>query len=100
MRLALFVCADNLSQRVSASLGKRHKTVGMWAHQMVSPVRRWFPTRPITLLGDTSYCILELGLHCQAQQVTLITPFHQDAALYELPPARDSHTIGRPRVVG
>jgi hypothetical protein len=51
-------------------------------------------------LGDTAYSILELGLHCQERQVTLLTPFHLDAALHELPPERDAHTIGRPRVVG
>src|SRR5258708_6671450 len=79
-----FLCVLTTAPEGSEALGKRHKTVGMWAHQMVSLVRRWFPTLPITLLGDTSYCILELGLHCQGQQVTLITPFHQDAALYEL----------------
>jgi DDE superfamily endonuclease len=95
-----FLCVLTTSPEVSDRLGKRHKTVGMWAHQMVSLVCRWFPTLPITLLGDTSYCILGLGLHSQSQQVTLITTFHQDAALYELPPARDAHTIGRPRVVG
>jgi hypothetical protein len=95
-----FLCVLTTTPEVSASLGKRHKTVGMWAHQMVSLARRWFPILPITLLGDTSYCILELGLHCQAQQVSLITTFHQDAALYEMPPARGAHTIGRPRVVG
>src|SRR5258708_7807902 len=50
--------------------------------------------------GDTSYSILELGRHAQAQQVTLITSFHLDAALHDPPPARDAHTIGRPRVVG
>jgi DDE superfamily endonuclease len=72
----------------------------MWARHMVKLVRRWFPTLPITLLGDTAYSILELGLHCQEQQVTLITPFHLDAALYEPPPERDAHTIGRPRVIG
>jgi hypothetical protein len=42
-------------------------------------------------------------VHCSgdpAQQVTLITPFHLDAVLHDPPPARDAHTIGRPRVVG
>lgn len=67
---------------------------------MVSVVRRWFPTLPITLLGDTAYSILELGVHCSQQQVTLITPFRLDSAMHELPPERDTHTIGRPRVVG
>ena len=35
--------------------------------------------------GDTSYSILELGLHAQAQQVTLITLFHLDAVLHDPP---------------
>ena len=95
-----FLCVLATTPAVSAILGKRHKTVGRWAQQMVKVVRRWFPTLPITLLGDTAYSILELGLHCQQQQVTLITPFHLDAVLHEPPPARDAHTIGRPRVIG
>jgi hypothetical protein len=95
-----FLCVLATTPEVSASLGKRHKTVGMWARHMVKLVRRWFPMVPITLLGDTAYSILELGLQCQEQQVSLITPFHLDAVLHEPPPARDAHTIGRPRVVG
>ena len=39
--LPLFVCAGNHSQRVSTRLGRRHKTLGMWAHQLLSLVRRW-----------------------------------------------------------
>jgi hypothetical protein len=98
--LALFVRAGDNPSGKRNGWRKRHKTVGIWARQMVKLVRRWFPTLPITLLGDTSYSILELGLHAQAQQVTLITPFHLDAVLHDPPPARDAHTIGRPRVVG
>lgn len=95
-----FLCVLTTSPEVSATLGKRHKTVGMWAHQMVSVVRRWFPTLPVTLLGDTAYSILELGGHCQKQHTTLITPFRLDSVIHEAPPERDAHTIGRPRVVG
>jgi hypothetical protein len=36
---------------------------------MISPVRRW-PDREISLMGDTAYSILELGLPARAQQVT------------------------------
>jgi hypothetical protein len=72
----------------------------MWAHQMVSLVRRWLPDRSIKLMGDTAYSILELGLHANAQQVTLITTGRLDAVLHEPPPQRTRHTIGRPRVVG
>jgi hypothetical protein len=85
---------------VSERLGKRHKTIGMWAHQMVSLVRRWLPDRSIKLMGDTAYSVLELGLHAQHQRVTLVTTGRLDAVLHEPPPQRTRHTIGRPRVVG
>jgi hypothetical protein len=84
---------------VSERLGKRHKTVGMWAHQMLSLVRRWIPDCSIKLMGDTAYSVLELGLHAQ-QQVTLVTTGRLDAVLHEPPPECTRHTIGRPRVVG
>ena len=51
-------------------------------------------------MGDTAYCVLELGLHAKAQQVTLITTGRLDAVLHEPPPERTQHTIGRPRVGG
>ena len=51
-------------------------------------------------MGDTAYSVLELGLHAQHQQVTLITTGRLDAVLHEPPPERTRHTIGRPRVVG
>ena len=72
----------------------------MWAHQMVSVVRRWLPDIPIKLMGDTAYSILELGLHCASQRITLIAPFRFDSVIHQLPEQRTSSTIGRPRVVG
>jgi hypothetical protein len=95
-----FLCVLATTPEVSERLGKRHKTVGMWAHQMVSLVRRWLPDRSIKLMGDTAYSVLELGLHANAQQVTLVTTGRLDAVLHEPPPQRSRHTIGRPRVVG
>src|SRR5258708_20087945 len=76
-----FLCVLATTPAVSVTLGKRHKTVGMWARHMVKLVRRWFPTLPLTLLGDTAYSILELALEGQNHQLTLITPFHLDALL-------------------
>lgn len=95
-----FLCVLATTPEVSERLGKRHKTVGMWAHQMMNLVRRWLPDRPIKLMGDTAYTILELGLHANTQHVTLITTGRLDAVLHEPPPERTQHTIGRPRVVG
>ena len=95
-----FLCVLATTPEVSEKLGKRHKTVGMRAHQMVSLLRRWLPTVPIKLIGDTAYSILELGLHCVAQHVTLIAPFRLDSVIHQSPEVRTKHTIGRPRVVG
>ncbi|HEY6406549.1 MAG TPA: transposase [Ktedonobacteraceae bacterium] len=100
MGFAVLVCACHHARRVSERLGKRHKTVGMWAHQMISLVHRWLPDRSIKLMGDTAYSVLELGLHANTQHVTLITTGRLDAVLHEPPPHRTQHTIGRPRVVG
>src|SRR5690348_13396113 len=95
-----FLCVLATTPEVSERLGKRHKTIGMWAHQMISLVRRWLPNRSIKLMGDTAYSVLELGLHANAQHVTLLTTGRLDAVLHEPPPQRTQHTIGRPRVVG
>jgi DDE superfamily endonuclease len=97
---AFSVCAGYDSRRVSERLAKRHKTIAMWAHQMMRLLRRWLPDRPIKLMGDTAYTVLELGLHAQAQRVALITTGRLDAVLHEPPPQRTQHTIGRPRLVG
>ncbi len=95
-----FFCVLATTPEGSQRLGKRHKTVGMWAHQMVSAVRRWLPNLPIKLMGDTAYSILELGLHCASQHITLIAPFRLDSVIHHVPEKRTSSTIGRPRVVG
>jgi hypothetical protein len=95
-----FLCVLATTPEVSERLGKRHKTIGMWAHQMISLVRRWLPDRSIKLMGDTAYSILELGLHANTQQVILVMTGRLDAVLHEPPPERTRHTIGRPRVVG
>jgi hypothetical protein len=60
-----FWCVLTTSPEVSERLGKRHKTVAMWAQQMISLVRRWLPGRSIKLMGDTAYSVLELGLHAR-----------------------------------
>jgi DDE superfamily endonuclease len=95
-----FLCVLATTPEVSEKLGKRHKTVGMRARQMVSLLRRWLPAVPLKLMGDTAYSILELGLHCAKHHVTLIAPFRLDSMIHQPPQARTKHTIGRPRVVG
>ncbi len=52
-----FLCVLSPTPEGSERLGKRHKTIGMWAQQMISLVRRWLPDRPIKLMGDTAYTV-------------------------------------------
>jgi hypothetical protein len=85
----------------SLAAGKRHKTVAMWAQQMVSVLHRWLPGRDISVLGDTAYSCLELGVHCVHRAVTLITPCRFDSVLRELPPPVELRSKGgKPQVVG
>ena len=95
-----FLCVRASTPQVSERLGKRHKTVGMWAQQMISPLRRRQTSRSIKLMGDTACSVRELGLHARHQQVTLVTTGRRDAVLHEPPPQRTRQTIGRPRVEG
>ncbi|HEY6407834.1 MAG TPA: transposase [Ktedonobacteraceae bacterium] len=50
-----FLCVLATTPEVSERLGKRHKTIGMWAHQRISLVRRWraFPLHQT----DGRYCL-------------------------------------------
>jgi hypothetical protein len=95
-----FLAALAPTPEVSQQLGLRHKTLGMRAHQLVSVLRRWLRGVPIKLMGDLAYSILERGLHCTRQQITLIGPFRLDAVIHQPPPLRRPHTVGRPPVVG
>src|SRR5215210_4410858 len=86
--------------KVSAELGKPHKTVAQIAAQMVITVRRWLPDIPMKLVGDSAYSVAELGLCCAKHNVTLIAPLRLDARLFAPAPPRKPHTNGRPRVKG
>jgi DDE superfamily endonuclease len=85
---------------VSQRLGLRHKTIAQWARQMVLVVRRWLPGIDMTVIGDQTYSVLELGHACPRRGVRLIAPRRLDAALYEPAPPRAPGTNGRPRVKG
>ena len=86
--------------QVSERLGLRHKTVAQWARQMIRVVRRWLPQVAITVLGDQSYSVVELGHACRQCEVRLIAPLRLDAVLHEAPPPRQPGTRGRPRHKG
>jgi hypothetical protein len=85
---------------VSQRLGRRHKTVPHRARQMILLVRRWWPGVELTVIGDQTYSVHELGGACARWEVRLVAPLRLDAALYEPAPARQPGTNGRPRVTG
>lgn len=87
------------SKQVNAKLGLRHKTVPELARQMITLVRRWLHNVPITLMGDTTYSVLELGLRCTKLNMNLIAPLRLDARLYSNPDLSKGNG-GRPRVKG
>ena len=82
--------------------GRRHKKLTDWARQMVMQLRRWLPQRPLVLVGDNSYAVLDLLHCCQSlrEPVTLIARLRLDAALYAPAPARQPGQNGRPPLKG
>ena len=86
------------STRYYQQQGRRHKKLTDWARQMVMQLRRWLPQRPLVLVGDNSYAVLDLLHCCQSlrEPVTLIARLRLDAALYAPAPARQPGQNGRP----
>jgi DDE superfamily endonuclease len=85
---------------VSQRLGRRHKTVADRARQMILLVRHWLPRVELTVIGDQTYSVLELGQACTRRSVRLLAPLRLDAARYAPAPPRLPGTSGRPRVKG
>ena len=78
--------------------GHRHKKITDWDRQMVMMLSRRLPHRPIVLVGDNGYAVLDL-LHCYQslrEPVTLIARLRLDAALYAPAPPRQPSKDGRP----
>jgi hypothetical protein len=101
LRWALpFLSVLATTPKVSEALKQRHKTTARIAEQLVMVVRRWLPTMPIKVIGDGAYSVIELGLTCVKERVSLIAPLRLDARLFAPPPTPKPHQIGRPRLVG
>jgi hypothetical protein len=86
--------------KVSAQLGRSHKTVAQVTGQGVAWLRRTLPGRAIHVIGDGAYAVIALGLQCRCHQVTLLAPLRLDARLFEPPQRAVGKRIGRPPVVG
>ena len=90
------------SSRYYQQQGRRHKKFTDWARQMVMLLRRWLPHRPLVLVGDNGYAVLDLLHCCQSlrEPVTLIARLRLDAALYAPAPPRQPGQNGRPSLKG
>jgi hypothetical protein len=64
---------------------RRHKTSVDWVRQMMKPVRRWLPGRQLVLVVDGGFAAVSLALACVTQQVTMVSRWRWDAALYHRP---------------
>jgi hypothetical protein len=87
------------SERYSARRGRRHKSITLWARQMIRLVHRWYPTRQLVIVGDSEYAAIEL-LAAVRQVATVITRLRLDARLFAPAPPRRPRQMGRPRIVG
>ena len=90
------------SERYYRRRGRSHKKLTGWARQMILQLRRWLPNRPLVLVGDSGYAVLDLLHFCQSlrEPVALITRLRLDAGLYAPAPPRLPGQTGRPRVKG
>ena len=90
------------SERYFRQRGRTPQKLTCRARQMVLQLRRWLPHRPLVLVGDSGYAVLDLLHFCQSlpQPVTFITRLRLDAGLYEPAPVRLPGQNGRPRVKG
>lgn len=60
------------SEKPDLKRKRRRKTMTHRAYQMHRVVRRWLPGTGLTLLGDTTYSVIDLGRRRQKLQVRLI----------------------------
>ena len=85
------------SARYHRQRGRRHKKLTDWARQMILQLRRWLPQRPLVLVGDGGYAVLDL-LHCcqsLAQPVTLIARLRLTPPFMNRPrPVSRAGTVG------
>ena len=90
------------SERFYRQRRRSHKKLTDRARQMILQLRRWLPGRPLVLVGDSGYAVLDLLHFCQSlrEPVTLITRLRLDAGLYAPAPPRRPGQNGRPRVKG
>lgn len=91
-------------EELNRAEGRRHKTPAQLARQLAAALIHWFPERKFIFLGDGGYASHAMArfAHRHRRHATLISRFHADARLYDLPPAvaPGGRKKGRPRITG
>jgi hypothetical protein len=94
--------AKALKGKTKAQLRRRHKTPSELMRQLLLVLTHWFPDRHFVFAGDGGY-----GTHALARfaarrrrNLTLVSLFYADAALFEPPPVVVGKRNGRPRQKG
>src|SRR3954469_10767276 len=82
--------------KVSLKLGRRHKTIAERARRMIACLRRWLPMADLTVVGDSAYSVIELGLASRRHAVRLIAPLRLDARLFTPAPSGRPGRSGGP----
>jgi hypothetical protein len=92
-----FFVVPVLAERVCQRLGKRPRSHIGWTQVLVTRLERWFPGRPILLVGDGNFMAIELIEHCRAaaSPTTLVTRMRLDQALYAFPEPKPKGRRGR-----
>ena len=95
--LALSHRAGALGPATTNSRDASHKKLTDWARQMMMQLRRWLPHRPLVLVGDNSYAVLDL-LHCCQSLAVNPLPSSPDC-VWTPPSMRQRHPVSRARTV-
>lgn len=94
-----FLTALAPSERYAQARGRRHKSLTVWARQLLRQVHRWLPQRQLVVVADRTYAALDL-LAALRPAATVVTRLRLDAQLFTPAPPRIPHQKGRPRLVG
>ena len=95
------LCALYRPEELNTKEGRRHKTPIDLTLGLLATLIHWFPQRKFILVGDGGYASHNLARFCHRHcaHVTLVSRFHGDANLYDVPPVKRGLT-GRPRKKG
>lgn len=92
-----FFVVPVLAAKVCQRLGKAPRSHIGWSQLLVTRLERWFPGRPLLLVGDGNFMAIALVQRCQAaaSATSLVTRMRMDQALYAFPEPKPPGRRGR-----